>query len=108
MQQHNGVALSHLHIRHLAAEDPPPLLLVPEMPQRSCPLLLFLSSPIAARSTASAKKAGLRRVPLAARQKNFIPGFVTSSCRSVAQRRPMSAFGPRCAANRPLNSQEYS
>ena len=28
MQQHDGVALSHLHVRHLAAEDPPPLLLV--------------------------------------------------------------------------------
>src|SRR5262249_29257453 len=28
VQQHDGVALSHLHVRHLAAEDPPPLLLV--------------------------------------------------------------------------------
>ena len=28
MQQHNGVALSHLHICHLSAEDPLPLLLV--------------------------------------------------------------------------------
>ena len=27
MQQHNGIALSHLHVRHLAAEDPPSLLL---------------------------------------------------------------------------------
>src|SRR5215467_1388525 len=32
MQQHDGVAVSHLHIRHLPAEDPPPLLLV-----RKCP-----------------------------------------------------------------------
>src|SRR5262249_33595108 len=28
VQQHDGVALSHLHVRHLAAEDSPPLLLV--------------------------------------------------------------------------------
>src|SRR5215469_6079440 len=28
MQQHDGVSLSHLHIRHLVVEDPPPLLLV--------------------------------------------------------------------------------
>ena len=28
VQQHDGIALSHLHIGHLAAEDPPPLLLV--------------------------------------------------------------------------------
>jgi hypothetical protein len=28
VQQHDGVALSHLHVRHLPAEDPPPLLLV--------------------------------------------------------------------------------
>ena len=28
MQQHDGVALSHLHIRHLAAENLPPLFLV--------------------------------------------------------------------------------
>jgi hypothetical protein len=28
VQQHDGVALSQLHVRHLAAEDPPPLLLV--------------------------------------------------------------------------------
>src|SRR5262245_43513986 len=28
VQQYDGVALSHLHVRHLAAEDPPPLLLV--------------------------------------------------------------------------------
>jgi hypothetical protein len=28
MQQHDGVALSHLHISDLAAEDPPPLLFV--------------------------------------------------------------------------------
>src|SRR5262245_40399762 len=28
MQQHDGVALSHLRIRHLPAEDPPPLLLI--------------------------------------------------------------------------------
>ena len=28
MQQHDGVALSHIHVRHLAAEDPPPLLFV--------------------------------------------------------------------------------
>src|SRR6266853_4015141 len=28
VQQHDGVALSHLHVRHLAAEDPPPLLLI--------------------------------------------------------------------------------
>src|ERR1700691_418768 len=28
MQQHDGIALSHLHVRHLAAEDAPPLLLV--------------------------------------------------------------------------------
>jgi hypothetical protein len=28
VQQHDGVALSHLHVCHLAAEDPPPLLLV--------------------------------------------------------------------------------
>lgn len=28
VQQYDGVALSHLDIRHLAAEDPPPLLLI--------------------------------------------------------------------------------
>jgi hypothetical protein len=28
VQQHDGVALSHLHVRHLAAEDPPPRFLV--------------------------------------------------------------------------------
>jgi len=28
VQQHDGVALSHLHVRHLQALDPPPLLLV--------------------------------------------------------------------------------
>jgi hypothetical protein len=28
VQQHDGVALSHLHVCHLAAKDPPPLLLV--------------------------------------------------------------------------------
>src|SRR5262245_60342372 len=28
VQQHDGVALSHLHVRHFAAEDPPPPLLV--------------------------------------------------------------------------------
>jgi hypothetical protein len=28
VQQHDGVALSYLDIRHLAAEDPPPLFLV--------------------------------------------------------------------------------
>jgi hypothetical protein len=28
VQLHNGVARSHLHVRHLAAQDSPPLLLV--------------------------------------------------------------------------------
>jgi hypothetical protein len=28
VQQHDGVTLSHLHVRHLAAEDPPLLLLI--------------------------------------------------------------------------------
>src|SRR6476620_819345 len=28
VKQHDGVTLSDLHVRHLAAEDPPPLLLV--------------------------------------------------------------------------------
>src|SRR5215467_13346226 len=28
VQEHDGIALSHLHVRHLAAEDPPPLLLI--------------------------------------------------------------------------------
>jgi hypothetical protein len=28
VQQHDGIALSHLHVRHLAAEDPLPLLLI--------------------------------------------------------------------------------
>jgi hypothetical protein len=28
VQQHDGVALSHLHVRHLAADHPSPLLLV--------------------------------------------------------------------------------
>src|SRR5215471_19147752 len=28
VQQHDGIALSHLDVRHLAAEDPPPLLFV--------------------------------------------------------------------------------
>src|SRR5258708_215875 len=28
VQQNDGVSLSHLHVRHLAAEDPPPLLLI--------------------------------------------------------------------------------
>jgi hypothetical protein len=30
VQQHDGVARSHVHVRHLATEDPPPLLLVGE------------------------------------------------------------------------------
>src|SRR5262245_47201451 len=30
VQQYDGVALSHLYIRHLPAEDPPPLLLIRE------------------------------------------------------------------------------
>src|SRR5262245_14190795 len=28
VQQHDGVAVAHIHVRHLAAEDPPPLLFV--------------------------------------------------------------------------------
>jgi hypothetical protein len=45
VQQHNGIALSHLHVSHVAAEDVPPLLLVwkrsrDHMPSSSRPTII--------------------------------------------------------------------
>jgi hypothetical protein len=48
VQQHDGVALSHVHVRHLAAEDPSPLLLVRKCRRDhvGCPFSQSASSPL--------------------------------------------------------------
>src|SRR6516225_2210467 len=48
VQQHDGVALSHVHVRHLAAEDPSPFLLVRKCRRDhvGCPFSQSASSPL--------------------------------------------------------------
>ena len=54
VQQYDGVALSHLYIRHFAAEDPPPLLLIRKRRRDHCSLLLPFNSVSPVRSSRSA------------------------------------------------------
>src|SRR5215471_1894640 len=44
VQQHDGIALSHLHVRHLAAEDPLPLLSVRKLGRDHIGFSFFLCS----------------------------------------------------------------
>src|SRR5262249_30478893 len=69
--EHHWDALSHLDVRHLAAEHSPPLLLVGKCRGDSIHLETTLS-------------ARLRSIPLAAR-KSFIAAAISSTCVSIAK-----------------------